>query len=123
MRQSGGDWNRRLASWMLGYSEVLSSALLMVVPAVIGIAGDAWLGTSPWCLVVGTVVGLSSGLLRLTKSSGSATQRDRSSSGVAAAGQTASRNRAVSREVVDGGVRVTESGTGQLPSSGPAPDL
>ena len=123
MRQSGGDWNRRLASWMLGYSEVLSSALLMVVPAVIGIAGDAGLGPSPWGLVVGAVVGLFSGLLRLTKSSGSATQRDRSPSGVAAAGRTASRNRPVSRGVVDRGSQVTESGTGQLPSSGPAQDL
>lgn len=89
MRQSGGDPNRRLARWLLGYSEVLSSAFLMVLPAVVGIACDAWLRTAPWCLVVGAVVGLCLGLLRLTKMTGSATDGVRPQSGKLGGAKTA----------------------------------
>jgi len=99
MRQSGDDKNRRLASWMLGYSEVLSSALLMVLPAVLGIACDSWLGTSPWCVVVGAVIGLCGGLLRLSKLPGSVTRPHRSQPGSTGFGVNASQRSFRSPEV------------------------
>lgn len=123
MRQSGGDQNRRLANWMLGYSEVVSSALLMVLPAVLGIACDAWLGTAPWCLVAGAVVGLFSGLLRLTKLPGSATGRVRKQSGTSVFGETGRQDRLARPGVPAGGVRAVEPATGSPSPGGRGSDV
>jgi len=54
-----------MLSWMLGYSEVMSIALLMVLPALGGLFVDSWLKLSPWFLIVGAVVGLVLGFHRL----------------------------------------------------------
>ena len=37
----------------------------MVVPIVIGVGLDSYLGTSPWGVVIGTVLGFSGGLIHL----------------------------------------------------------
>jgi len=123
MRQSGGDQNRRLANWMLGYSEVVSSALLMVLPAVLGIACDAWLGTTPWCLVAGAVVGLFLGLLRLTKRPGSAAGRVRKQSGTSMFGETGCQDRLARPGVPAGGVRAVEPATGSPSPGGRGSDV
>ena len=117
MRQAGDDNNRHLAGWLLGYSEVLSTALLMVLPAVVGIACDAWLGTSHWCVVVGAVVGLFSGLLRLMKMPSSATGQLRPKRGASEFGETASPNTR-GPGVVAGHVPVLEPGTASADSNG-----
>lgn len=118
MRQAGDDNNRRLTSWLLGYSEVLSTALLMVLPAVVGIACDAWLGTSHWCVVVGAVVGLFSGLLRLMKMPSSATGQLRPKPAASEFGETASPNPSRGPGVVAGHVPVLEPGTASAVSNG-----
>jgi len=52
---------------MLGYSEVMAIALLMVLPAIGGWLIDSWWNLSPWCLILGAVLGLGMGFSRLLK--------------------------------------------------------
>lgn len=39
----------------------------MVVPIVVGLLVDRWLGSLPWCTVVGVVVGLVVGIVHLVQ--------------------------------------------------------
>jgi F0F1-type ATP synthase assembly protein I len=48
-------------------SQVISVALMMALPAGAGYWGDQKLGTSPWLVVVGAVVGLAAGMMQLLR--------------------------------------------------------
>jgi Uncharacterized protein conserved in bacteria len=49
-----------------GYALALSQiGMEMFVPIVIGVLLDNWLGTAPWILIVGVLLGLFGGLLHL----------------------------------------------------------
>ena len=65
MGRFGGDGAKRLARWMLAYSEVMSIAALMVVPPGLGLAVDRQLATTPWGVVLGASLGVGLGIFRL----------------------------------------------------------
>ena len=46
-------------------SQVITVALMMALPAAAGYWGDRKLGTTPWLVVTGAIVGLLSGMLQL----------------------------------------------------------
>ncbi len=52
--------------------ELSSIGLVLVVATVIGLVGgyylDRWLGTSPWLLLVGLVLGIAAGFVNLFRS-------------------------------------------------------
>ena len=52
--------------------ELSSIGLVLVVATVIGLAGgyylDRWLGTSPWLLLLGLVLGIAAGFVNLFRS-------------------------------------------------------
>ena len=47
------------------YAQMSQIALEMVVPIVGGVFADRWLGTTPWLLLLGAVVGLVGSLVHL----------------------------------------------------------
>ncbi len=60
----GGSGDRKEMARYFTLSQV---GLEMVAPIVVGVLLDRWLGTSPWLIVVGAVVGLVVGLVHLVK--------------------------------------------------------
>ena len=54
--------NRHLLARILAISAV---GVEMVVPAVIGLAMDRWLGISPWGLIAGVLIGFTGALIHL----------------------------------------------------------
>jgi F0F1-type ATP synthase assembly protein I len=54
--------NRKLLGRLLALSQVGGE---MVAPIVLGLLLDNWLGTSPWCVVVGAMLGLVGGMIHL----------------------------------------------------------
>lgn len=48
-------------------SQIVSVALSMSLPACAGYLIDAWWGTSPWCLVLGSCLGLGVGIAQLIR--------------------------------------------------------
>ncbi len=48
-------------------SQVISVALMMALPAGAGYWGDQKLGTSPWLVVIGAVLGLAAGMMQLLR--------------------------------------------------------
>ncbi len=70
----------RVPSVVQGYqraSEIISVALTMTLPALCGLWLDSWLGSSPWILIAGAVLGLGSGLLQLLRISAPTSRRRR----------------------------------------------
>lgn len=65
MGRFGSDGAKRLARWMLAYSEVMAIAALMVVPPGLGLAIDRQLATTPWGVVLGASLGVGLGIFRL----------------------------------------------------------
>ena len=59
--------------------ELSSIGLTLVISTVIGLAGgyylDRWLGTTPWLLLIGLVLGIAAGFVNLFRSVGRA-ERD-----------------------------------------------
>lgn len=58
----GGD-RKELARYV-ALSQV---GLMLAAPPGLGALLDVWLGTLPWCVVVGAVVGLTTGLVQLIR--------------------------------------------------------
>ena len=56
-----------LAVGMQLASQIISVSLMMALPAGAGYWGDSKLGTSPWLLSLGAVVGLLIGMLQLLR--------------------------------------------------------
>jgi len=56
--------NRKELARYVALSQV---GLMMAVPPGIGVLLDRWLGTLPWCCVVGAVLGLTAGLVQLVR--------------------------------------------------------
>ena len=54
-----------LAIAMQWASQIISMALTIVLPAVAGIYADQWLGTKPWLVIAGAMVGSLLGLMQL----------------------------------------------------------
>ncbi|MCY2962962.1 MAG: AtpZ/AtpI family protein [Planctomycetota bacterium] len=70
----------RVPSVVQGYqraSEIISVALTMTLPALCGLWLDSWLGSSPWILIGGAVLGLGSGFLQLLRISAPTARRRR----------------------------------------------
>ena len=57
-------------------SQVITAALMMALPAAAGYWGDLRLGTSPWLVVAGAIVGLSAGMLQLLRGASGKGKRD-----------------------------------------------
>ena len=75
MGRLGGDGARRLARWVVAYSEVMAIAALMVVPPLAGLFFDRTLGSSPWGVILGAGLGVGSGIARLVRWSASVARR------------------------------------------------
>jgi F0F1-type ATP synthase assembly protein I len=65
MAGSNGDRRPAMVVAMELASQAISTALVMALPAWAGYWGDQKLGTSPWLVVVGAVLGLTGGMLQL----------------------------------------------------------
>lgn len=75
MGRVAGEGARRLARWMVAYSEVMSIAALLAGPPLVGLLIDSQLGLSPWGVVVGAALGLGSGIVKLLSWSESLSRR------------------------------------------------
>jgi len=49
------------------YSQILSIAVMMALPAGVGYWVDSWLGTAPWLVVAGAALGLTGGMVQLLR--------------------------------------------------------
>ncbi|MGL4554711.1 MAG: AtpZ/AtpI family protein [Gemmataceae bacterium] len=58
----GKPGNRKLLGRLLALSQV---GVEMVAPAALGVWIDGRLGTSPWCVIVGAMLGLVGGMIHL----------------------------------------------------------
>ena len=56
-------------------SQVISVALMMALPALLGYWGDQKAGSSPWFVVTGAVVGLAAGMTQLLRGMGGSKKR------------------------------------------------
>lgn len=56
--------SRKLFPRLMAISQV---GLEMAAPALVGLLLDRWLGTTPWLVVVGAVLGLTGGLVHLVQ--------------------------------------------------------
>lgn len=65
MGRVSGDGARRLARWMSAYSEVMAIASLLAGPPLVGLLIDSQLGFSPWGVIVGSVLGVGLGIVKL----------------------------------------------------------
>jgi F0F1-type ATP synthase assembly protein I len=75
MGRVAGDGARRLARWMLAYSEVMAIASLLAGPPLVGLLIDSQLGVAPWGVVVGACLGVVLGIVKLTSWSESLSRR------------------------------------------------
>lgn len=57
-----GKGNPKLLGRLLALSQVGAE---MVAPAGLGLLLDLWLSTSPWCVIVGAMLGLVGGMIHL----------------------------------------------------------
>ncbi len=71
-----GDRRPPMAVAMELASQVITVALMMALPAAAGYWGDLRLGTSPWLVVAGAIVGLSAGMLQLLRGMGGKGNRE-----------------------------------------------
>ena len=69
MAPSGGDKRSPIAVGLELYSQIISVALMMALPAAAGYWLDSRLGTSPWLVVAGAALGLSGGMMQLLRGS------------------------------------------------------
>jgi len=65
MERGSGDGARRLARWMLAYSEVMAIAALLAGPPLLGLVLDSQFGLSPGGVVAGAVLGVALGIIKL----------------------------------------------------------
>ena len=75
MAPSGGDKRSPIAVGLELYSQIVSVALTMVLPAAAGYWMDSRFGTSPWLVVVGAALGLSGGMVQLLRGVGVAKRK------------------------------------------------
>ncbi len=60
-------------------SRIISASLMMALPALGGFFVDRWLGTAPWLLILGAIVGLVFGFWQLYKLAQLSNEDDRHS--------------------------------------------
>ncbi len=56
--------SRKILPRLMAISQV---GLMMAAPALFGLFVDGWLGISPWCVIVGAVLGLIGGMIHLVR--------------------------------------------------------
>jgi F0F1-type ATP synthase assembly protein I len=75
MAPSGGDKRSPIAFGLEMYSQIVSVAVMMVLPAGAGYWADSRLGTAPWLLVAGAALGLSGGMVQLLRGVGASKRK------------------------------------------------
>jgi F0F1-type ATP synthase assembly protein I len=61
------------------YSQVLSIALMMSLPAGAGYWADSRFGTSPWMVVIGAALGLTCGMMQILRGMGRTKDKSKNS--------------------------------------------
>jgi len=56
-------------------SQVISVALMMALPALLGYWADQKVGSSPWLVVTGALVGLAAGMTQILRGMGGSKKR------------------------------------------------
>jgi F0F1-type ATP synthase assembly protein I len=67
MAAPGGDRRSPMAVGIEMYSQILSIAVMMALPAGVGYWVDSCLGTAPWLVVAGAALGLTGGMVQLLR--------------------------------------------------------